>query len=289
MKHLFKNPVCFVVLAMMVSPAFAQTPQQLHDDLPVVEGWTLSPDIEIFNRDNLYERINGAAPLFLENNFQEMTGMEYTQGDEYITIQAYRHATPEDAFGMYASERSPDMAHYDGIGGEAQGDGYGLYFFAGCMYVKMAASSESDAINQAMLAIAKGLSGKMDAAASYPPIFASFPQEGKIPYTEAYITQNYIGHEFLKPVYVADYKQDDKKFQVFVIDGKTADGAKQILNAYFQFTKQPDDFTEGNLLVKDRYNGNIPVVWKDRYIIGAFNDSGKDCPAEIYAFLGNII
>lgn len=38
-----------------------------------------------------------------------MTSMEYKKGADYITIQAYRHATPEDAFGMYSSERSSDL------------------------------------------------------------------------------------------------------------------------------------------------------------------------------------
>ena len=67
--------------------------------------------MEVFNPDNLFDRINGAAPLFIENNFREMTSMEYKKGSEYITIQAYRHATPEDAFGMYAAERSSDLAY----------------------------------------------------------------------------------------------------------------------------------------------------------------------------------
>jgi hypothetical protein len=274
-----------ISLSCLAGQVLAQTPAQLHADLPVMDGWTLSPDVEIFNRDNLYERINGAAPLFLENNFQEMTSLEYTKGDDYITIQAYRHATPEDAFGMYASERSSDMTYYPGIGGEAQGDGYGLFFFSDCVYVKMMASDENEAINQAMKEIAKGLAEKIDPEAGYPAICESFPKEGLIPYTAAYITQNYIGHEFLKPVYVADYSHGDKKFQLFVIDGKTTEGAKQILSDYFRFTKQADDFAEGNLLVKDRYNGNIPVVWKGQYLIGAFNDNGEDFPEEIYAFL----
>jgi len=87
----------------------AQTPDGLKSWLPPVDGWTVSGEVEVFNPDNLFDRINGAAPLFLENNFREMTSMEYKKGADYITIQAYRHATPEDAFGMYSSERSSDL------------------------------------------------------------------------------------------------------------------------------------------------------------------------------------
>ena len=282
MKRLFY----FIVSLFLAGQAHAQTPQELKSYLPPVEGWTITPDIEIFDQNNLYERIDGAAPLCFENNFREMTSMVYTRGDDYITIQAYRHATPEDAFGMYASERSTDMAFYPGIGGEAQGDSDGLYFFSGCIYAKISASNESEAISSAMQQIAKGLAEKIDPNETYPPIFAKFPKQGAILHTEAYVTKNYIGHEFLKPVYTVNYELNGKKFQLFVLEAKTVENAKNILTAYFEFTKQTEPFSEGKLLINDRYNGNIPVIWKGQYIVGAFNEQGYDFPPEIYDLLG---
>ncbi|MDR1681705.1 MAG: hypothetical protein LBS12_08010 [Prevotellaceae bacterium] len=278
----------WLILYGITAQALAQTPQALHAALPAIAGWTVAPEIEVFNRENLYERINGAAPLFFENNFEEMTSMVYTRGEEYITIQAYRHATPEDAFGMYASERSSDMTFYPGIGGEAQGDAYGLFFFAGCIYVKMSAGSEGEAVSRAFTEIAAGLAAAIDTAAAYPPLFTIFPAEGLIAYTQAYISQNYIGHAFLKPACTANYTRAGLSFQAFVIDGKSPEAARQILLDYFRFTGQPTDFTQGNLLIEDRYNGNIPVVWQGRYIIGAFSENADDFPEEIYGFLREV-
>ena len=283
MKQLFFYMI--ISLSCFTGQAYSQTPQQIYAALPQVNGWTLSPDIEIFNSDNLYERINGAAPLFFENNFREMTTTTYTKGDDYITIQAYRHATAEDAFGMYASERSSDMEHYPGIGGEAQGDEYGLYFFVGPVYVKMSANNEGESISAAMKVIAAGFAGKTGYDSAYPSIINSFPEEGSISYSSAYITRNYIGHEFLKPVYTVNYELLGKKFQAFVIDAGATENANQILSKYFKFTKQDEPFAEGNLLIQDRYNGSIPVVWKGRYLIGAFDEKGDDFPKEIYDFL----
>ena len=283
MKRLFYEMI--ISLSCLTGQAYSQTPQQIYAALPQVSGWSLSPDIETFNRDNLYERIDGAAPLFLENNFQEMTSVIYTKGDDYITIQAYRHTTPEDAFGMYASERSSDMEHYPGIGGEAQGDEYGLYFFVGPIYVKMSASNEGEEITTAMKTIAAGFAEKIGYDSVYPPIIDSFPKDGAVPYSATYVTQNYIGHEFLKPVYTVNYELFGKKFQAFVLDAGTTENAKQIVSAYLQFTKQNDPLVEGNLLIQDRYNGSIPLVWKGRYLIGAFDEKGGDFPKEIYDFL----
>jgi hypothetical protein len=252
----------------------AQTPEQLKSYLPAVPGWTIDNETEIFNPDNLFDRINGAAPLFLENNFREMTSMEYKKGGDYITIQAYRHATPEDAFGMYASERSSDLAFLP-IGGESQGDDKNLYFFSGCIYVKMWTNS-NDPIVESIRAIGKSLAGKIDPQAGYPSIVNVFPKEGKQPYSEAYATSSYIGHEFLKSVYYANYENaGGQSFQLFVIDGKSKEEAQAILNTYFDFTKQTDSYQEGTLTIKDRYNGDIPARWKGQYIIGVYNENGE--------------
>ncbi|MDR1810934.1 MAG: hypothetical protein LBR34_11155 [Prevotella sp.] len=251
----------------------AQTPEELKSWMPEITGWTVSEKIEIFNPDNLFDRINGAAPLFIENNFREMTALEYVKGDEYITIQAYRHASPEDAFGMYASERSSELKHLP-IGGEAQGDNESLYFFAGCIYVKMSGSGSGD-MSSTLQQIGGELAQKITPDAGYPAMLRLFPQEKKMPYSESYITSSYIGHEFLRGVYASVYTdENDKPFQLFAIDAQTPDAAREILNKYFAFTKQPLDFQEGELTVKDRYNGNIPIIWKGQYITGVYSESG---------------
>ncbi len=271
MKRIF----IFVFFACFVSFLPAQTPQELQSYLPEVPEWKITPEIEIFNPRNLYERINGAAPLFLENNFREMTSMVYTHGDNYITIQAYRHATPTDAFGMYASERSSDMKFFP-IGGEAQGDNVSLYTFAGSVYLKIQANNESDEIGETMRKIAKGLTEKIDPQAGYPALFNHFPKEGRVAHSETYMAFNYIGHAFLKNVYTCDYDFYGKKLQGFIIDAKSKDEAENMLKKYAEFTKQTDLAKEGKMVIKDRYNGNIPCVWKGQYIAGIYNETGID-------------
>ena len=252
----------------------AQTSEELKSWLPDVAGWEKAGEIEVFSPNNLFDRINGAAPLFIENNFKEMTSMEYTKGDDYITIQAYRHATPVDAFGMYSSERSSDLAYLT-IGGEAQGDDKNLYFFAGAIYVKM--WTNADQATEALRSIGKALADKIDTNAGYPAIVKLFPAKGKESHSESYITSSYIGHEFLQSVYVAKYTNEaGQPFQLFVIDGQSSEGAGEMLKKYFTFTKQSLDFQEGNLMIDDRYNGTIPACWKGRYIIGVYNENGEE-------------
>lgn len=262
----------FLIFFLPLCTLKAQTPDELKTWLPAVDGWTVAAEVEIFNPDNLFDRINGAAPLFLENNFREMTSMEYKRGSDYITIQAYQHATPEDAFGMYAAERSSDLAFLP-IGGEAQGDKTTLYLFAGNMYLKMWSNASGD-VSKELQAIGKELAGKIDAEAGYPALIRLFPEEGKVPYSATYITSNFIGHEFLRSVYTTRYEKDGQTYQLFILNGNTPDGVKEVLTQYMAFTKQTDEPKEGSLLIKDRYNGDIPALWKGCYLVGLYSESG---------------
>lgn len=255
----------------------AQTPDQLKSWLPPLDGWTISEEVEVFGPDNLFDRINGAAPLFIENNFREMTSMEYKKGTDYITLQAYRHATPEDAFGMYSSERSSDLTYLP-IGGEAQGDKSNLYFFAGNMYLKIWSNASAD-LSRELQAIGKELAAKIDSKAAYPAVVRLFPEEGKVPYSAAYITSNYIGHEFLRAVYTMKYEREGQVFQLFVLDGGSPEGVSDVLTHYMAFTKQEEKPSEGKLLIKDRYNGDIPALWKDRYLLGVYSENGDTVTA----------
>lgn len=281
MKKLF----FLTVTAIFAASSTAQTPAELKSWLPRVAGWTIDERVEVFNPDNLFERINGAAPLYLESGFQEMTSMEYKKGEEYITIQAYRHATPEDTFGMYASERSPDLTFFP-FAGEAQGDATNVFFFAGNIYVKMWGYSEGD-ISGTLQEIAQGLAAKIAPDAGYPAVLQAFPAANKIVHTEAYITSNYIGHEFLQHVYTTDYTVDGKKYQAFVIDAGTPEAARETLVKYYTFARQNVDPQPGRQTIADRYNGDIPVIWQGRYIIGIFSSDGAPMPGT-EAFLTSI-
>jgi hypothetical protein len=271
--------------AIFAASGTAQTPAELKSWLPPVEGGTIDEKVEVFNPDNLFERINGAAPLYLESGFQEMTSMEYKKGEEYITIQAYRHATPEDTFGMYASERSPDLEFYP-FAGEAQGDAGNVFFFAGNIYVKMWGYSEGD-ISGTLQQIARGLAEKIAPNAGYPAVLQAFPAANKVAHTEAYITSNYIGHEFLTNVYTTDYMVDGKKYQGFVIDAGTPEAARETLVKYYAFARQTVDPQLGVQTIADRYNGDIPVIWQGRYLIGIFSSDSTPMPGA-EAFLAAI-
>ncbi len=260
----------------MAQFATAQTPAELKTKLPQLPGWDIDATVETFNPDNLFERINGAAPGYLLYDFKELTVFVYNQkggGDQapYVTLQIYRHATTDDAFGIYASER-PSESDFLPIGAEGYQEGSMLNFFADCLYVKIESPSTSDDAAKAIRQIAQGLANHVNPKATFPAKLQSFPASNKIPHTEQYIPSGFLGHEFLNKAFTANYQVVGKNYQVFVMDAGTTDGAKTMLTKYYQFTKQTSKLREGRLTIKDRYNGDLECQWKGRYVWGIINE-----------------
>jgi hypothetical protein len=242
-----------------------------------VAGWTIDETVEVFDPDNLFERINGAAPGYLLFNFKEMTVFVYNQnaaGDDrpYITIQVYRHADKTNAFGIYASER-PSESNFLATGTEGYMEGSMLNFFVDCLYVKIESPSTTEATVGAIRQIAQALGRNVNLQPAFPVQLQSFPTENKIAHSELYISTGFLGHEFLSKAFTANYQTDGKNWQLFIIDAESTDQAKETLTKYMQFTKQNTKLREGRITIKDRFNGDIECQWKGRYIWGIVNDS----------------
>jgi len=255
----------------------AQTPAEIKAKLPQLAGWSMDETIEVFDSDNLFERINGAAPGYFLYNFKELTCFEYSEtgaGENlpYISIQVYRHATREDAFGIYASER-PSETNFLDIGAEGYQEGSMLNFFVDDLYVKMESPSDEESVAEAIRQIAREFGRNINQQPIFPVQLKMFPDENKIPHSELFISMGFLGHEFLNNAFIANYQVNGKKYQLFIIDSGSIDQAKATLERYLQFTKQNLRLREGRLTIKDRFNGDLECQWKGRYIWGIVNNS----------------
>ena len=96
---------------------------------PEIIGWEQSGENQTFMPKTLYEYIDGAADLYLAYDFQELKVAEYLNDKKAsVTVEIYRHKSPNDAFGIYSQERLPD-ANYLNIGTQGYVDQNILDFF----------------------------------------------------------------------------------------------------------------------------------------------------------------
>ncbi len=83
-----------------------------------IPGWARTGETQTFNREGLYGYIDGGAEIVLPYGFRELSVSRYRPaggGEKEITLEIYRMATGEDAFGLYATKLEGGEAPAPGV------------------------------------------------------------------------------------------------------------------------------------------------------------------------------
>ncbi len=123
-----------------------------------VEGWTWDGQEAHYDARTVFDYIDGAGELFLAYGFQQLAVRRFEMaGQPPLTIECYRMASAEGAFGVFSFERQVESI---GIGqGSEQGGGL-LRFWKGRYFVSIFADGEGAEAESAILHL-----GRLTAAA----------------------------------------------------------------------------------------------------------------------------
>jgi hypothetical protein len=97
-------------------------------------GWAPAGSEKIFVGKDLYNRINGAAELFLEMGFRRNVVQRYRCGEVAIDLEVYEMESPTAALGLYFHKRGHETP-LEGLAGRHTGNRFqitackGKYFF----------------------------------------------------------------------------------------------------------------------------------------------------------------
>jgi len=242
------------------------------DNFPEIDGWKKSEPVQIYQPETLYQYINGAAELYLNYNFQELQVVEYqNEKNASIIVELYRHQTANDAFGIYSQER-PAKGQFLNIGAQGYLEPPILNFVTHNFYVKISNYDIAENAEGTLTFYAEKLAFKLGGKSSLPIILHCFPESGKIHNSEKYIAHNFLGHGFLHSGFIADYVVDKEAFQLFFIVGADSSDCRKMLSHYFQLCQiSLTKLKEGHHAIFDPYHGEIPFVWKGKFIWGILN------------------
>ncbi len=259
----------FFLLLSGNSLLIAGSPESL---FPKIDNFNLDIDTTVYNPDDLWELIDGAADVFLLYHFQDLHIGEYTN-DENITIRVeiYRHLNPDNTFGIYASERMPDY-NFINIGVEGYISYQALNFFTGDYYVKMNWSGTGQSDKLIMKQIAQQIEKQLNQHNIWPMELSLFPDVGKIDRSEGYSSENFMGYSFLHNAFTTGYKINNSEIKLFVIDQKNIEEAKSTLQKYFEIIKNNySNLNENEFLAEDPYNGKVGIGISGNYLYGVIN------------------
>ncbi len=236
---------------------------------PEMAGWKQDGKPQVFSPRTLYEYINGAADLYLTYEFQDLNVAEYKgEGKAAVTVEVYRQGDSTQAFGIYSQERLPNARFFD-IGAQGYQEPNVLNFVAGPYYVKINGYNTGVEDAQTLLAFGRKMEGVLGGKSALPRLLSLFPREGMKRNTEKFVSKDFLGYSFFHSGYTADYEVGDKKFKIFVIEGKDAGDCRRMMEKYLKQTgNEGKTVSEGAYQLNDRYHGDVNLFWKAGLIWG---------------------
>jgi Family of unknown function (DUF6599) len=260
--RLFQNLIVLLVVLATASVAVAQ-PEPVK--VPVPAGWTAVDEEYRFDRENLWEYINGAAELFLSYGFRELIVLDVEQGDSGLTVSVYDMGRPLNAFGVFEREKPADGDELAGIGAAAvlQPPYRGL-LLKDRYYIKLEVGGgdvSSELLEQALRDVAAGLPGSDE----LPSQLAALPELDREPGTVAFAGRDYLGLSDLRNCLHATYKKaDGTDYQLFVMKP----GQSFIKGVDRKWTSE--DRPDGELLIwrKVPYSGVVVMLGDKEQLLG---------------------
>ncbi|MFC2144227.1 DUF6599 family protein [Acidobacteriota bacterium] len=243
-------PLIFMIVALAACgggdpPLVEQEPATVTGfDLPgdgELPGWSLVTEPEHYEADNLWEYINGQADFFIDYGFVRVDTAEYQYDQESssVVLEIYRMGRPQEAFGIFAAERTREDRPLE-IGADAYLGTNVLGFWQSEQYVKLTSFDEGPAVEQLLIGLAEEISSRIPSRGHELETLLLFPEEGRIEASERFIPKNFLGQPFLRDAYRVTYITDGRQFQLFVVDTGSPEEARSHFNSLEDFYRKRD-------------------------------------------------
>ncbi|MCE1197401.1 MAG: hypothetical protein LWW85_00405 [Marinilabiliales bacterium] len=265
MKHILV--VCLMLVGCLVK---AQMPT-----FPEMAGWKHDGALQEFNKENLFEHIDGASEFYLTYGFEKLYVASWSNKGAEVTIEVYDHADDLHAYGIYSIEKSA-KASVVAVGLEGYGDATTFNFVAGRYYVKMNGTGLDKLPGFSLQGIAAEMAPKLCAKPLYPTLVGMFPKDGQVANSCQYIPTEFMGLGFLGSAVRAKYNVSGEEVTLFVMERAEKGEIAQMVQKYIDYAeakiKKP---AEGDFLLKDPFNGTVLLRWKGNHLIGVSGFSDK--------------
>ncbi len=214
-----------------------RTPAATAALIPEIEGFTPLAPSESFGPENLSDKIDGKAELYLPAGFKEMSCRKFglnTADKAYVEVFIYDMGSPSNAFAVFSGQRRPGSPTLP-LTANAYATANALFFTQGRFYVEIVADQSSETLQRSLEAYAKALLAKLPAEGEKQDEAALFPKEGLAPDTVRLCAADTFGCEGLINVHTGEYSLKSGKATAFMARRDTPKQAQAEARRYLDF------------------------------------------------------
>ena len=227
---------------------FLQPPAKQNDSAPTaITGAIISspPGLvpftapESFDAQNLSDKINGKAELYLSAGFVSLSSQRFKdENDPSLWIEAfvYDMDNGENAFSVFSSQRRDGAASLE-LAPYAYRTSNALFFVHGRFYIEMIASEATNRAFSPMKLLAENFIRTTDVQAVVIQAQDLFPLQGLVSGSIVLISADAFGFERLNQVYTAEYNFGETQMMAFLSQRRGSRAAQDLAVAYQEFLK----------------------------------------------------
>lgn len=210
----------------------------------VPDGWKLYDVIQEFKAENLWEKINGNAELFLSYSVNKLTCatlVKISDTGQFIDLFLYDMSSPANAFGVFSVERFSEEPPLD-LGREAYRSGASYFIWQDRYYIQILASESTDELRQIGRNLAQKITGAIKDSGEPVWGLSVLPREELVPASVKYFLVNAMGLDFMGNTFTAVYRKGNLLIKVFLSRHDSSESARTAVTRYTEYAA---DYGEG--------------------------------------------
>jgi hypothetical protein len=239
---------------------------------------------EKYDTDNLYEKIDGKAPMYQEAGFIQLTTQRFAKGgdpESGFEVYLYDMGNTRNAFSVYSRQKRPDGVDLPELPYEYKTTN-AVYISHGKYYIEMIGFSESEELIDTMEGMAEKLAAQLPAGGEERIAeLEYFPKEGTVAGSWQLQLKDSFGFSGLTDTYSAKYNTGENTVTIFFSRQKDAEDAKAVAKSYRDFliandakavTPDSELLKSANASVLDFY-GSTEIVFAAGVFVGGVHEA----------------
>jgi hypothetical protein len=197
---------------------------------------------EVYGPQNLYEKIDGQAELYLSAGFTGLRWQWFSETedpDSWVEVYIYHMGERINAFSVYSVQRRENARKVDLVQFAYKTEN-ALYLVHGPYYMEVMATTPSERVRLKMLKLAENFVKETAVQSQTIEGLDFFPPENLDKDSMTFIARNAFGYDGLDRVFTATYTIDGGRVTAFISKRKTAREAKDLVKGFHQFLKAFD-------------------------------------------------
>lgn len=206
----------------------------------VPRGWVIYDQVGLFTADNLYERINGRAELYLAYDVVSLTTATFedkTDIGRFIELSVFDMGNPTNAFGIFSVERFQGYPPLD-LGRMSYHSDSNVYIWKGKYYITIVTSDSTDEFKQMSLDLGRKVTATLVDSGERVWGLSALPQDYLITDSVQYFKVDTLGLDFMQNTYTAEYLKGEIPVKAFLSQQASSDAAQELIDRYAEYSQE---------------------------------------------------